>query len=148
MAKVKGQSDNVLSNRIYENEYKRLVRRAKSKGMLDVYFAINIMVETGVRVDELKAFTGNSVKEVYVTVDTKGKVRKVPIPQQLRFELRGYAMQQSITAGPIVNLSYHQLRNELKSVSGQCKIKLKKVHPHASRHYFGFKFVERKDELK
>ena len=29
VAKVKGQSDNVLSNRIYENEYKRLVRRAK-----------------------------------------------------------------------------------------------------------------------
>lgn len=148
VSKVKGQGDNTLPYRIYEKEYKRMWMRAKQLGMMNIYLAIKIMGETGVRVNELKSFTGNSIKSNFVTVDNKGKVRRVPVPQDLRYELRDYAKNQGITDGPIITATYDQLRNGLKDIAGLCKVEKKKVTPHAFRHYFGFKFVDRKGDLK
>lgn len=142
--KVKGQNVNAIKYRIYDHEYKRLCMKAKTLGMMCHYFAMRIMGETGVRVDELKYFTGTSIQKSYVSVTNKGKTRSVPLPTKIRTDLRKYVKDNEITDDPIVNIDYNDLYKGLKSIAGACKINKKKIHPHAFRHYFSFNFVKRK----
>lgn len=148
VVKVKGQGENTLKHRIYPHEFKRLWMKAKALNNMPLYFAIRIMGETGVRADELKAFTSSTVINNHVSVDNKGKIRRVPIPGELGRELRKYVKSQKIVDEPIVNIKYDNLNKSLKNLAASCKIKKLKVHPHALRHYFGFNFVEKKGELK
>lgn len=146
--KVKGQGVNTLEHRIYEQEYIRMRNKAKKLGEMDLYFAIRIMGETGVRAEEIKYFNAKSVKDNHVMVHNKGKIRKVPMPGELGRELKRYCRETKLVDEKIVNLSYDQLYQGLKAIAGLCKINKKKVHPHAFRHFFGFSFVNTHSDLK
>lgn len=148
VVKVKGQGENTLKYRIYSHEYKRLWMKAKALNSMPLYFAIRLMGETGVRADELKSFNAKTVFENHVSVDNKGKIRRVPIPGELGRELRRYVKTMKMEDDVIVNINYDTLNKSLKKIAGLCKIKKAKVHPHALRHYFGFNFVEKKGDLK
>lgn len=148
LTKVIGQGDNTLPHRIYDHEFKRMWMKAKSLGDMNLYFAIRIMGETGVRVNELSSFTIAAVQNKYVSVDNKGKIRKVPLPGPLGREIRAFVKTLDKDVKAIVNLDYRQIYDGLKMIAGLCKINKKKVHPHAFRHYFGFNFVNKKGELK
>lgn len=141
--KVKGQSDNVLPDRIYEHEFRAMYRRAKALGMLELHYLIKVMGMTGIRVAERDAFTVESIQGLSVTAVNKNKTRKVPVPQSLMRELRAYAKDSGIIEGPIFLMNYHQIYHSLKAVAGASKIKKSKIHPHAFRHYFGFRYVEK-----
>lgn len=148
ITKVKSQNDNTLPHRIYEHEYKRMWMKAKALENMNLYFAIRLMGETGVRVNELPSFTVAAVQNKYVSVDNKGKVRRVPLPGPLGREIRAFVKTQDKDVDKLVNLEYRQIYDGLKVIAGMCKINKKKVKPHAFRHYFGFNFVNKKGELK
>ena len=141
--KVKGQTDNVLKDRIYEHEFRAMYRRAKQMGMYELHYLIKVMGMTGIRVAERKSFTVESIQGLSITAVNKNKTRQVPVPQTLMRELRQFAKEQRITEGPIFKMDYHQIYHSLKLVAGQAKIKKAKIHPHAFRHYFGFRYVEK-----
>lgn len=145
VTKVKGQGRNTLPHRIYEHEYKRMWMKARSLRLMDLYLVLRLMGETGVRVNEINAFTDETIQKKSVSVDNKAKIREVPIPEHIRYELRRYAKDQKIK-GEIVKISYKEIYNGLKDLAGLCKIKKSKIHPHAFRHYFGFSFTERNGE--
>lgn len=141
--KVKGQTDNVLKDRIYEHEFRAMYRRAKQMGMYELHYLIKVMGMTGIRVAERKSFTVESIQGLSITAVNKNKTRQVPVPQTLMRELRQFAKEQGIKEGPIFKMDYHQIYHSLKLVAGQAKIKKAKIHPHAFRHYFGFRYVEK-----
>lgn len=141
--KVKGQTDNVLKDRIYEHEFRAMYRHAKRLGMYELHYLIKVMGMTGIRVAERKSFTVESIKRLSITAVNKNKTRQVPVPQSLMRELRQFAKDQGITEGPIFKMEYHQIYHSLKIVAGQAKIKKAKIHPHAFRHYFGFRYVDK-----
>lgn len=143
VTKIKGQSDNVIQDRIYEHEFRAMYRHAKRMGMLELHFLIKIMGMTGIRVAERKSFTVRSIEGLSITALNKNKTRQVPVPQSLMRELRDYAKAKEIKEGPIFTMPYHQIYLGLKEVAGAAKIKKSKVHPHAFRHYFGFRYVEK-----
>lgn len=147
VGKVSGQTENVLQHRIYTHEYKRMYNKAKANGEMELHYIIKLMGGTGIRVDELKSFTSQSIQNKYVSVDNKGKIRKVPLPGPLARELRKYAKTNQLE-GPLFTLTYDQIYNGLKRIAGQCKINKSKIHPHAFRHYFGFNFVDRAGDIK
>lgn len=43
VVKVKGHTSNVLENRIYDYEYKRMLRRAKAGGNMQLHYIIKVM---------------------------------------------------------------------------------------------------------
>lgn len=145
--KVKGQSSNVLEHRIYDHEYVRMYNKAKAIGRMELHFIIKLMGSTGVRVDELKSFTTKSIKGISVSVDNKGKIRTVPVPGQLMRDLRKF-VKETKKDKEIFTLSYDEIYYGLKQLAGLCKVKKSKVHPHAFRHYFGFKFIEKQGDDK
>ncbi|MDE8065854.1 tyrosine-type recombinase/integrase [Erysipelothrix rhusiopathiae] len=147
VSKVTGQTENVLQHRIYKHEYKRMYNKAKANGEMELHYIIKLMGSTGIRVDELKSFTSKSIQNKYVSVDNKGRIRKVPLPGTLARELRKYCKRNKLD-GPLFTLTYDQIYNGLKRVAGQCKINKSKIHPHAFRHYFGFNFVDRAGDIK
>lgn len=147
VSKVAGQAENVLQHRIYKHEYKRMYNKAKANGEIELHYIIKLMGGTGIRVDELKSFTTDSIQNKYVSVDNKGKIRKVPLPGPLARELRKYAKTKKIE-GQLFTLTYDQIYSGLKRIAGQCKINKSKIHPHAFRHYFGFNFVDRTGDIK
>ncbi|WP_323610917.1 tyrosine-type recombinase/integrase [Erysipelothrix enhydrae] len=147
VSKVTGQTENVLQNRIYKHEYKRMYNKAKANGEMELHYIIKLMGSTGIRVDELKSFNSKSIQNKYVSVDNKGRIRKVPLPGKLARELRKYCKRNKLD-GPLFTLTYDQIYNGLKRVAGQCKINKSKIHPHAFRHYFGFNFVDRTGDIK
>ena len=67
----------------------------------------------------------------------------MPVPQSLMKELREYAKSKGITEESIFTIPYHQIYLGLKVVAGAAKVKKSKVHPHAFRHYFRFRYVEK-----
>ena len=145
--KVKGQSNNVLPHRIYRHEYVRMYNKAKAIGNMQLHFIIKVMGSTGVRVDELKSFTSKSIQKTSIEVNNKGKTRTVPVPGPLIRELRQYVKENKID-GPVFRLTYDEIYHGLKNIAGMCRVKKPKVHPHAFRHYFGFRFVKQTGDLK
>ncbi|AMC94241.1 hypothetical protein AOC36_09670 [Erysipelothrix larvae] len=143
VAKTKQQTVNVLDDRLYDHEVVRLRNRAKKVNM-QMYFIIRIMSEMGLRVAEREFITVENIKtrKLSVEVNNKGKWRTVPMPQELARDLRKYAKEKKIESGPILSLSYDDIYAGLKRIAGCCKINKSKVHPHALRHYFGFRFVQ------
>lgn len=141
VTKVKGQNSNTLEHRIYTKEFKRLYNRAKANGNMQLHYIIKIMGLTGARVNELKAFTSETILKNSVVVNNKGKIRDVPIPGDLVRELRSWVRKNKIE-GDLFTLKYKQIYNGLKSLASETKIKKAKVHPHAFRHYFAFRFIE------
>ena len=142
--KVKTQSENVINDRIYNHEYKRMLRRAKRIGRMDIYFIMRLMAETGIRVSERKYVTVEAINRSSLDfrVKNKGKWRTVPIPQALARDLRKYAKEKGIEEGRIITEEYRNIYNVLKSIAGHTKIKKGKVTPHSFRHYFGFRYIE------
>ena len=141
--KVKGQNSNVLEHRIYDYEYVRMYNKAKAVGQLELHFIIKLIGSTGIRINELKSFTVESIKGTSVNVNHKGKIRAVPVPGPLMRELRKFA-RDTKKDKEVFTLSYDKIYYGLKQIAGLCKVKKNKVHPHAFRHYFSFKFVEKK----
>lgn len=113
VVKVKGHTSNVLENRIYEHEYKRMLRRAKANGHMQLYYIIKVMGSTGVRVNELKSFTVKSIQADHIKINNKGRIRLVPIPGPLVRELRAYAKEQRIEDS-LFDLPYESIYRGLK----------------------------------
>lgn len=147
VTEVKVQKSNTIKHRIDEPEYRRLLRKAKSLGLMDCYWAMRIMAECGARHDELKFYTSDSIQKDSVSVFNKKKFREIPIPAKLiGTELRKYVKDNNIE-GELIKVSYDTLRRQLKRISGLCKVKKEKVHPHAFRHLFALSYIKRNGSM-
>lgn len=145
--KVKGDTSNVREDRIYDHEYRRMYNKAKASRDLQIHYIIKVLGGTGVRINELKAFTTESIKKDHVKVNNKGRIRTVPVPGPLVRELRKYATEHSIE-GQLFDYTRDQIDRRLKNLAAKCKVNVKKVHPHAFRHYFGFRYISSHSENK
>lgn len=145
--KVKGQINNVLADRLHDYEVRAMYRKARQLGLMDLHYLIKIMSQTGIRVAEREFVTVEACDRLEIKAKNKGKTRSVPIPQVLARDLRKYAKKKNIISGLIIQLDYQKIYDDLKRIAGLCKIKKAKVHPHAFRHYFAFRYVELKGNI-
>ena len=81
-------------------EYMRLLNAARDRGNLRLYYLMQTLGSTGIRVSELPYITVETLKTGSATVDCKGKRRTVLIPKKLRKILLSYCQARGLPAAP------------------------------------------------
>lgn len=125
-------------------EYYRLLEAAKENPR--VYLILQTICSTGIRVSELQHFTVEAVKLGEVTIQCKGKTRRVLLPGKLKKMLLQHAGEEKIRSGVIFRNRNGQPLNrgsiwaQMKRLCQKAGIAPEKVFPHNLRKLFARAF--------
>ena len=99
---LKQQQKATLENVLTPTDYERLLRIAKARNKITMYYLMETLAEVGIRISELKYITVEAVKKGVATFDSKGTVeRKAFINKKIQKELLSYCKDNGITKGII-----------------------------------------------
>lgn len=123
-------------------EYKRLVLAAGKKKNKRLYYIIQTLGATGIRVSELAYITVDAVEAGMADISMKGKERTILISKKLKQLLTTWIKQEAIQSGPVfvtrngrpVNRS--NICHEMKKLCHAAEVDPVKVFPHNLRHLF------------
>lgn len=147
---IKMQHVSSLDDVLEPQELKRMLRFAKKMGYMDMYLIMKIFAHTGIREHELKDFTVENLKKNIIRTNSKGKIREIILPGDLKREINKYIKENNLTTGYIFTavrdknklISMKTIWWRLKKIAGRAKIKLPKVHAHSFRHLFAMWYIE------
>lgn len=123
-------------------DYEKLLKAAKSKNNEKLYLLMQTICGTGIRVSELRYITVESVTRGQATINCKGKMRIVMMPDQLCRALKHYLKEQGIVEGSVFvskkgrPLDRSNIWKMLKSLCVSAGVSKDKVFPHNFRHLF------------
>lgn len=135
------------------SEYKRLLNAAKSGNNDRLYYLMQTIGSTGLRISELKYVSCEAVNAGQATISCKGKIRQVFLPKQLCKMLKEYIRQQKIKSGSVFvtrtgkPLDRSTIWKMLKKLSGIAKVAKSKVFPHNFRHLFAKTFYSKQKDI-
>lgn len=133
-------------NELTKEEYERLLTAAKSKGNEQLYFLMQTICSTGIRVSELCYITVESLNAQKAQINLKGKMRVVILPKELCKMLLKYSKEQKITSGPVFvsrngkPLDRSNIWKMMKALCESAGVARAKVFPHNLRHLFARTF--------
>lgn len=136
-----------------KEEYEALIMAARNKGDYQLYFIMQTICSTGIRVSELQSITVQSLNAEYTEITNKGKMRIIFLPKPLIKMLKSYCKSNGIKSGPIfvskVNtpISRITIWKKMKKLCKIANVNEKKVFPHNLRHLFAFTFYRLKKDL-
>lgn len=134
------------SKELTKAEYERLLTAAKNKKNERLYYLIQTIAGTGLRVSEVKYVTCEAVKQGQAVINCKGKIRQIFLPKKLCEMLKKYTKRQNIKSGSIfISKTGKPLdrSNIWKMLKGLCEtagVSKDKVFPHNFRHLFARTF--------
>ena len=123
-------------------EYLRLLTAAKAKRSQQLYYLLETICATGIRVSELKYITVEAVRAGRARVRCKGKTRTIFLPQKLCRILQDFAAEKNLRAGSIFvtrsgkALDRSNIWHAMKTLCRAAGVEPKKVFPHNLRHLF------------
>lgn len=123
-------------------EYERLLTAAKKKQNARLYFLMQTICSTGIRVSELRFITAEAVKKGCAQINCKGKLRQVILPPSLCKMLEEYMKKSKIKNGSVFvtktgkPLDRSNIWAEMKKLCKSADVSAKKVFPHNLRHLF------------
>ncbi len=123
-------------------EYERLLTAAKNKNNERLYYLMQTIGSTGIRVSELRYITCEAVKSGQSVINCKGKLRKVFLPKELCRMLKDYIKRQNIKSGSVFitrtgkPLDRSAIWKMLKALCESANVSKDKVFPHNFRHLF------------
>lgn len=135
----------IFANRdreLTKEEYKKLLKTAKNRNNEKLYLLMQTICGTGIRVSELRYITKESVIKGQASINCKGKMRVVILPENLCVALRRYANKHKIKSGPIFvskngrALDRSNIWKMLKKLCESAGVSKDKVFPHNFRHLF------------
>ena len=129
-------------------EYMRLLNAARDSGNMRLFYLMQTLGATGIRISELRFISVEAITSGSATVDCKGKQRTVLLPKKLRKALRAYCEEAGIVSGPVfitkhgnpVNRS--NIWRELQRLCSAAHVDPHKVFPHNFRHLFAVSFYK------
>ena len=130
------------SKELTKSEYERLLSAAKQKKNERLYYLMQTICSSGIRVSELSAITIEAIKNRKANINCKGKMRVVLLPKELCKMLTEYAKEQKITSGPIFitktgkPLDRSTIWKMMKALCESAGVDREKVFPHNLRHLF------------
>lgn len=133
-------------NELNKEEYERLLTAAKSKGNEQLYFLMQTICATGIRVSELRYVTVESLKAQKAQINLKGKMRVVLLPKELCKMLLKYSKEQKVTSGSVFvsrngkPLDRSNIWKMMKALCESAGVARAKVFPHNLRHLFARRF--------
>lgn len=123
-------------------EYDRLLQAAKQKKNERLYFLMQTICSTGIRVSEVRYVTVEAVVRGIAEINCKGKRRQVFLPKQLCQILKQYIKEQKIKSGAVFvtrkgnPLDRSNIWSDMKKLCKAANVSDKKVFPHNLRHLF------------
>lgn len=123
-------------------EYERLLFAAKQKKNQRLYYLMQTICATGIRVSELKAITVSAIKCGQAAINCKGKMRIVFLPKQLCKMLKNYIKENNIKRGSVFvskngkPLDRSNIWSDMKKLCESAGVSKDKVFPHNLRHLF------------
>ena len=124
------------------SEYERLLTAAKDKRNERLYYLMQTIASTGLRVSEIKYVTCDAVEKEQATISCKGKIRQIFLPRKLCKLLKEYIKKQNITSGTVFvsrngkPLNRSNIWKMLKNLCETADVSKSKVFPHNLRHLF------------
>ena len=134
-------------------EYFRLLDAAGKKKNQRLYWMMQVLCATGIRVSELRYITVEALQTGCATVSSKGKQRTVLLSAPLCRKLRKYVAGQKITGGSIFvtrsgkPVDRSNICHEMKALCGEAGICREKVFPHNLRHLFAVTYYKMKKDI-
>lgn len=151
--RVQRQGFRLKERELKKEEYYCLLEAAKQKKNTRLYFLMQTICSTGIRVSELRFITLEAVNCGRAVVSLKGKSRIVLIPSKLCDELKGYAKECHIHGGSIFitrsgkPMDRSNILHEMKSLCEVAKVDQSKVFPHNLRHLFACQFYQAEKDI-
>ncbi len=142
MLRIQKQVFAERSKELTKAEYERLLVAAREKKNERLYYLMQTICSSGIRVSELAAITVDALKSCRANINCKGKMRVVILPKDLCKMLLGYARGQKITSGPVFitksgkPLDRSSVWKMMKSLCKSAGVNKEKVFPHNLRHLF------------
>ena len=134
-------------------EYERLLTAAKSKGNEQLYFLMQTICATGIRVSELRYITVESLNAQKAQINLKGKMRVIIIPKELCKMLLQYSKEHKITNGSVFvskngkALDRSNIWKMMKALCESAGVSREKVFPHNLRHLFARTFYSLQKDI-
>lgn len=136
-----------------KSEYEKLLSAAKAKKNERLYYLMQTIASTGLRVSEIKYVTVEAVKSGQATINCKGKIRQIFLPKKLCKMLKTYIKTQGITSGFVFvtrtgkPLDRHAIWKMLKDLCAAAGVSKDKVFPHNFRHLFARTFYSLQKDI-
>lgn len=140
--KIQKQIFSDTDKELTKAEYERLLTAAKNKEDDRLYYLMQTIGSTGIRISELKYITCEAVNLGRADISCKGKRRQVFLPKQLCKMLKSYIKQHNIKSGPVFvtrngkALNRSNVWKMLKNICKDACVSKAKVFPHNFRHLF------------
>lgn len=142
MLKIQKQIFADKSKELTKKEYERLLAAARERKNKRLYYLMQTICSSGIRVSELSAITVEAVKNRKANIKNKGKIRLILLPAELCKMLGKYAKEQKITSGPVFvtktgkPLDRSTIWKMMKALCKSAHVESEKVFPHNLRHLF------------
>ncbi len=123
-------------------EYERLLKVARNKKNERLYYLMQTICSSGLRVSELRFITTDAVRCGQATINCKGKMRIVILPRQLCKMLKDYIKENNIKSGSVFvskngkPLDRSNIWSDMKKLCESAGVSKDKVFPHNLRHLF------------
>lgn len=134
------------SKELTRGEYTRLLETASLRKNKRLYYIMQTLCSTGIRISELKYITLEAVRQGRSTIRSKGKLRTVILPDRLCKMLKKYAEKNGIKSGSIFvtkngnPLDRSNIWSDMKKLCKSAGVSKDKVFPHNLRHLFARTF--------
>ncbi len=134
-------------------EYLRLLETAKNKGNCRLFFIMETLCTTGIRISELQHITVEAVKKGQAWVSCKGKRRNILLPKRLCYDLKNYCQSNHIVTGSIFitkngrPMNRSNIWTEMKKLCSSAGVDANKVFPHNFRHLFAISFYNLEKDI-
>ena len=141
------------SKELTKAEYERLLTAAKDKKNERLYYLMQTIASTGLRVSEIKYVTCDAVKSGQAVINCKGKIRQIFLPKQLCKMLKEYIKKQGIKSGSVFvsksgrPLDRSNIWKMLKDLCETAGVSKDKVFPHNFRHLFARTFYSLQKDI-
>lgn len=134
-------------------EYERLLTVAKDRENERLYYLMQTIASTGLRVSEIKYVTCDAVKSGQALINCKGKIRQIFLPKKLCKMLKDYIKSQGIKSGSVFvsksgrPLDRSNIWKMLKDLCETAGVSKDKVFPHNFRHLFARTFYSLQKDI-
>ena len=136
-------------------EYEKLLKIALKTGNERLYYVMQTICSTGIRVSELKYITVEAIASEQAKIFCKGKERYIFLPTELCEILKNYAEENETESGLVFitrtgsPLDRSNIWTEMKKLCKMAEISEDKVFPHNLRHLFARTYYScRKDIVR
>ena len=142
MLKIQKQIFARKDKELTKSEYVRLLNAAKQKKNERLFYLMQTICSSGIRVSELEYVTVEAIKTGEATINCKGKMRVVFLPKELCRMLLDYTKRKGIKSGSVFvtktgkPIDRSTIWKMMKALCESAGVQKEKVFPHNLRHLF------------